>query len=83
MSTRNLIAEAVSRFPLQASTEWSNRHPGMTIERIETAAISTLDCLFEGECKIVVKGGSDTIPAHVFGRFDGRRAEVERFVIDA
>lgn len=83
MSTRHIIADAVSRFPLQTSAEWASRHPGMDIERIDTASISTLDCLFEGECQIVVKGNQTPIPAHVYGRFDGRRAEVERFVLDA
>ncbi|WP_181704099.1 hypothetical protein [Chthonobacter albigriseus] len=81
-SAKSLIAEAVSQFPLQTTTEWCSRHPGCDIERIEAdaASISTVDCLFDGECRIVVKGDPGAIPAHVFGRFDGRRAEIDRIV---
>ncbi|WP_181707194.1 hypothetical protein [Chthonobacter rhizosphaerae] len=86
-TTKVLIAEAVSRFPLQTTTEWAKISGGrpLEIERIEAEpnSISTVDCLFDSTAKVVVKGTDTAITAHAFGRFDGRRAEVERFVFAA
>lgn len=86
-STKLLIAEAVSRFPLQSTSEWAKVADGRTleIERIEADAssISTVDCLFDSTARVVLKGADTAITAHAFGRFDGRRAQVERFVFAA
>jgi hypothetical protein len=81
---KSMIAEAVSRFPLQASTEWARvgAASGVEVARIETdcATISTVDCLFDSRATIVLTD-ERSIPAKVFGRFDGRRVEVERIVV--
>ncbi len=85
--TQTLIADAVSRFPLEQSEEWRKlmaTYAASELDRIETDAtsISTVDCLFDGKAVVVLKGVG-AIPATVFGRCDGRRAKVERIVIAA
>lgn len=85
--TKTLIADAVSRFPLEKTEEWQKllaTYASTELDRIETdaASISTVDCLFDGRAVVVLKG-AQSIPAQVFGRFDGRRAEVERIVFAA
>ena len=82
--TKTLIVDAVSRFPLQSTAEWARLAAtgDVELDRIETdcASISTVDCYFDGNATVFLKG-SRAIPATVFGRFDGRRAEIERIVL--
>lgn len=85
--TKTLIAEAVSRFPLQTTPEWTRliaTYASAEIDHIEAdmTSISTIDCLFDGDATVVLKN-ADAVPVKVFGRFDGRRAEVERMVVAA
>lgn len=81
---KTVIADAVSCFPLKSSPEWAQLNTGadVDVERIETdpATITTVDCLFGGEATVFLTDHS-TRPARVFGRCDGRRALVERFLI--
>jgi len=85
--TKTMIADAISRFPLQQSAIWQQltaSDAAIEFDHIEPkpASISTVDCLFDGEATIVLKGAR-AIQALIFGRFDGRRAEVERIVLAA
>jgi hypothetical protein len=80
---KTMIAEAVNRFPLKSSPEWARigAPDGVDVARIEAdcATITTVDCLFDGHATIVLTDDR-VLPATVFGRFDGRRVEVERIV---
>ena len=85
--TKALIAEAVTRFPLHTTAAWASlkaADAAAEIERIEAdpTSITTVDCLFDGQASIVLKGDR-VVPAMIFGRFDGRRAEIERIVLSA
>ncbi|HUG60680.1 MAG TPA: hypothetical protein VMP03_02475 [Methylomirabilota bacterium] len=81
---KTIIAEAVSRYPLKTMPEWARvcASADVDIERIEAdcATISTVDCLFDGEATVFLSDARE-LPVQVFGRFDGRRAEVERIVV--
>ncbi|WP_237153471.1 hypothetical protein [Oryzibacter oryziterrae] len=86
-STKSLIVDAVCRFPVQETAAWRELNKGPAtaeIDHIEAraASINTTDCLFDGEATIVLKDAR-ALQAMIFGRFDGRRAEVERIVIAA
>jgi hypothetical protein len=82
---KTMIAEAVNRYPFKSSPEWARvgAASGVEVARIEAdcATITTVDCLFDGHATIVLTDAR-TVPATVFGRFDGRRVEVERIVPD-
>lgn len=85
--TKTLITDAVSRFPLQETAEWKKlaaTFASAELDHIETdaASISTVDCLFDGRAVVVLKG-AEALQARIFGRCDGRRAEVERIVFAA
>jgi hypothetical protein len=85
--TKTLIAEAVSRFAFQETPAWENLKASdisVELDHIETdtASITTVDCLFDGQATIILKDAR-ALQALVFGRFDGRRAEVERIVLAA
>ncbi len=85
--TKTMIADALSRFQIEATPAWASLAAGgdaPQLDRIETHSdtISTVDCLFDGNATIVLKG-ERVLPAHIFGRFDSRRAEVERIIIAA
>jgi hypothetical protein len=85
--TKTLIAEAVSRFPLQDTPAWKElmaTYATAELDRIDTdpSSITTVDCLFDGQATVVLKNAG-AVPVMVFGRFDGRRAEVERVVLAA
>lgn len=84
---KTLIADAICRFPLQDSAVWNSlqaKASGAELDHIETDThtIQTVDCLFDGQATIVLKGAR-AVQALVFGRFDGRRAEVDRIVLAA
>ena len=55
---KTIIADAVSRYPLETSPEWAGVRSGAAgdaeIERIEAdgATIHTVDCLFDGEATV-------------------------------
>ncbi len=80
---KTIIADAVSRFPLESSPEWTRicRSADVEVERIETdcSTITTVDCLFDGSATVVLSDRRE-LQAHIFGRCDGRRAEIERIV---
>ena len=82
---KTIIADAVSRYPLETSPEWAGVRSGAAgdaeIERIEAdgATIHTVDCLFDGEATVYLTDRS-ALHAQVFGRCDGRRARVERML---
>jgi hypothetical protein len=80
---KTMIAEAISRYPLTSAPEWAKvgAPAGVDVARIEPdcASITTVDCLFDGHATIVLTD-QRMVHATVFGRFDGRRAEVERIV---
>ncbi|BBE70522.1 hypothetical protein [Oharaeibacter diazotrophicus] len=85
--TKTLIADAVARFPLEHTAEWAKltaTFASAEVDRIETdaASISTVDFLFDGRAVVVLKDAAP-VPARVFGRCDGRRAEIERIVFAA
>lgn len=85
--TKTMIADALRRFQIEATPAWTNLAAGgdaPELDRIEphSNTISTVDCLFEGNATIVLKG-ERALPARIFGRFDSRRAEVERIIIAA
>jgi hypothetical protein len=85
-STRTLITDAVRQFPIERTPAWHRLADGnaaLQIDHVEplNASFNTTDCLFDGEAKIVLKDAR-ALQALVFGRFDSRRAEVERIVIN-
>jgi len=85
--TKTMIADAVSRFHLEDTPAWARLAANgdqPELDHIETHAdsISTVDCLFDGDATIVLKGAR-AVQARIFGRFDSRRAEVERIIIAA
>ncbi len=85
--TKTLIADAVSRFPLEQSEEWRKlmaTYAAPELDRIETDAtsISTVDCLFDGRAVVVSEGGRRDSRQGV-RPLRRRRAEVERIVIAA
>ena len=83
--TKTMIADALRRFQIEATPAWTSLAAGgdtPELDRIEphSNTISTVDCLFDGNATIVLKG-ERALSARIFGRFDSRRAEVERIVI--
>jgi hypothetical protein len=83
---KTMIADAIRRFPLQSTPEWKKVAAavrGAKIDRIEAdcASISTVDRLFDGQATVILSD-SRKLPAQVFGRFDERRAKVDRIVLD-
>jgi hypothetical protein len=83
--TKTMIADAIKRYQIEASPAWVSLSAGgdkPELDRIEThsGTFSTVDCLFDGDATIVLKGDR-ALSARIFGRFDSRRAEVERIVI--
>ena len=85
-STRTLITDAIRQFPLERSPAWhrlSKDNTTLELDHIEpvAASLTTTDCLFDGEATIVLKGAR-ALQALVFGRFDSRRAEIDRIVIN-
>ncbi|SON55735.1 hypothetical protein HDIA_2194 [Hartmannibacter diazotrophicus] len=89
--TKTIIAEAVCSYPLSSSTEWARRfgqEAGVEFDHIETnpTSFSIHDYLFEGNAQVYVRhcdtNASEPVKAKVFGRCDGRRAQLDRFVFD-
>ncbi|MBH0239787.1 hypothetical protein [Methylobrevis albus] len=89
--TKLIIAEAVSQYPLKASQEWARafgNDSSVEIDHIETSPTSydVHDYLFEGQAQVFLRHGDEpaaqAVSAHVFGRCDGRRVELDRFVFD-
>ena len=86
-STMTLIADALRRFQIEQTPAWAGlaaKGDKPELDHIEAhaASISTVDCLFDGAATIVLKGDK-AVEARIFGRFDPRRAEVERIIIAA
>jgi len=85
--TKTMIADAIRRFQIEATPAWTSLSSGgdtPELDHIEAHSntFSTVDCLFDGSATIVLKG-ERALPARIFGRFDSRRAEVERIIIAA
>lgn len=85
--TKTMIADALRRFQIEATPAWTSIAAGgdaPELDHIEpdSNTISTVDCLFDGNATIILKG-ERSLPARIFGRFDSRRAEVERIIIAA
>lgn len=85
--TKTMIADAIRRFQIEATPAWTSLAAGgepPELDHIEphSNTISTIDCLFDSNATIVLKG-ERAVSARIFGRFDSRRAEVERIIIAA
>lgn len=79
-----LIAEAVCRLSQPDSPVWaaitaSGEQADVLRVDADPRSITTIDCLFDGEANVVL-ADHRVLPIRVFGRCDGRRAEVERVV---
>lgn len=86
-TTMTLIADALQRFQIEQTPVWAGLAANgdkPELDHIEAHAdsISTVDCLFDGSATIVLKGDK-AVKARIFGRFDSRRAEVERIILAA
>ncbi len=89
--TKTIIAEAVSRYPLRSSAEWAREfgeNADIEVDHIETnpAAFDLHDYLFEGRAQVYVRREANLAPvavmARAYGRCDGRRVELDRFVFE-
>ncbi len=85
--TKTMIADALTRFQIESTPVWTSLSAGgdtPELDHIEphSNTISTVACLFDGNATIVLKG-ERALAARIFGRFDSRRAEVERIIIAA
>lgn len=84
-ATKEVIADAVRQFRVTDSDDWAQRFAGCEFASIEAGPLNfqTHDVLFDGTAKVLLRRGSETedVLAHVYGRSDGRRAVIDRFVM--
>jgi hypothetical protein len=83
---KNIIARAVRRCALKSRPGWSDVAAAVgdaEISSIEAdcSTITTVDRLFDGQATIHLTD-SRRLHATVFGRFDARRAEIDRVVVE-
>lgn len=86
-TAKELIAEALSQIPEDPPPDWDAVVAAAGPARIDHvepdgASIHTIDCLFDGEAAIVLTDDR-VLHATVFGRFDTRRVEIDRIVLEA
>ncbi|ODN68475.1 hypothetical protein A6302_04231 [Methylobrevis pamukkalensis] len=82
----------MGRYPLSSSAEWVREfgeNADVEVDHIEInpASFALHDYLFEGKAQVFVRHAAQQAAARavnvtVFGRCDGRRAELDRFVFE-
>lgn len=83
-SMRTLIEDALGRFAREGHGGDLGLGDGSALARVEAdpTTISTVDCLFDGQATVHL-ADARSLQLHVFGRFTGRKAEVERAILAA